>query len=372
VRADRRSGARFYAPSAGVFTQLDTVAGSAQNPASMNRFLYAQGNPTSLVDPTGHSPCNSDACDENAAVAHRNTAEGKAALRRLQARERAEAAERTRKAAAIAAAKRLAAQVAAKARALAKALAAAKLKIEAKIAAAMATLRAKCSAAQLDCSLADIQGMSMSDREAWIRDFQSSHDTKDWLNAIQGVVAAADVNGLDQTSWFGTVDARILSNIQSGYIEATTGKSVDTAGGVAEWRTVWTSVQLGTAGDDEINRQVANAEAASINQGRSEARGAGKSPTFGEAVDLVLADGFRLVQRNRGVARDAASATCGLACEVAKQYLGVDPSHVAINTAVDERDYALAFAGASGGFAQNNTLAASFFPGWLFDRVYPQ
>jgi hypothetical protein len=53
-------GARLYAPSAGTFTQLDTYAGSAADPASMNRFLYAQGNPTSLIDPTGHEPvCSS-------------------------------------------------------------------------------------------------------------------------------------------------------------------------------------------------------------------------------------------------------------------------------------------------------------------------
>jgi RHS repeat-associated protein len=46
--------ARFYAPSLGVFTQLDTVIGSAQDPLSMNRFLYAAANPATLIDPTGH------------------------------------------------------------------------------------------------------------------------------------------------------------------------------------------------------------------------------------------------------------------------------------------------------------------------------
>ena len=48
-------GARFYAPSLGAWTQLDTFAGSVQNPLSMNRFLYVEGNPTTLVDPTGHA-----------------------------------------------------------------------------------------------------------------------------------------------------------------------------------------------------------------------------------------------------------------------------------------------------------------------------
>ncbi|MHB8892473.1 MAG: RNase A-like domain-containing protein, partial [Candidatus Limnocylindrales bacterium] len=50
-------GARFYAPSAGTWTQMDTDAGSAADPASMNRFLYAESNPTSLIDPTGHRAC---------------------------------------------------------------------------------------------------------------------------------------------------------------------------------------------------------------------------------------------------------------------------------------------------------------------------
>jgi hypothetical protein len=46
--------ARFYAPGIGAFTQLDTFAGGAQNPLSMNRFLYPHANPATLTDPTGH------------------------------------------------------------------------------------------------------------------------------------------------------------------------------------------------------------------------------------------------------------------------------------------------------------------------------
>jgi RHS repeat-associated protein len=52
--------ARFYAPGLGGFTQADTVAGSAQDPLSMNRFLYAQANPATLIDPTGHTAYNLD------------------------------------------------------------------------------------------------------------------------------------------------------------------------------------------------------------------------------------------------------------------------------------------------------------------------
>jgi hypothetical protein len=48
-------GARLYDPGVGAFTSLDTVAGSAQSPLSMNRWLYARADPATLVDPTGHA-----------------------------------------------------------------------------------------------------------------------------------------------------------------------------------------------------------------------------------------------------------------------------------------------------------------------------
>ena len=47
-------GARFYSPALGTFTSLDAVAGSAQDPLSMNRYLYAEANPATFIDPTGH------------------------------------------------------------------------------------------------------------------------------------------------------------------------------------------------------------------------------------------------------------------------------------------------------------------------------
>jgi RHS repeat-associated protein len=60
-------GARDYAPSLGAFTSLDSLVGSAQDPLSLNRFLYAEANPASLIDPSGHRACtgNNDAdCDK--------------------------------------------------------------------------------------------------------------------------------------------------------------------------------------------------------------------------------------------------------------------------------------------------------------------
>ena len=48
--------ARAYDPALGAFTSFDTVRGQAQNPISLNRFLYAFANPESLIDPDGHWP----------------------------------------------------------------------------------------------------------------------------------------------------------------------------------------------------------------------------------------------------------------------------------------------------------------------------
>ena len=52
------NGARLYSPSLGTFTSLDTTAGKATNPLSMNRFLYAEANPATFIDPSGHCVYN--------------------------------------------------------------------------------------------------------------------------------------------------------------------------------------------------------------------------------------------------------------------------------------------------------------------------
>jgi RHS repeat-associated protein len=47
-------GARSYNPTLGAFTSLDSMHGSAGNPALLNGYLYANANPATLVDPDGH------------------------------------------------------------------------------------------------------------------------------------------------------------------------------------------------------------------------------------------------------------------------------------------------------------------------------
>jgi RHS repeat-associated protein len=56
-------GFREYAPALGAFTSLDDLVGSAQDPAALNRFLYAHANPATLIDPDGHVACSAMGAD---------------------------------------------------------------------------------------------------------------------------------------------------------------------------------------------------------------------------------------------------------------------------------------------------------------------
>ncbi len=53
-------GARDYDPALGVFTSQDSVVGDAQNPLSLNRYLYAWGDPSTMTDPSGHMAVEGD------------------------------------------------------------------------------------------------------------------------------------------------------------------------------------------------------------------------------------------------------------------------------------------------------------------------
>ncbi len=347
-------GARLYDPGVGAFTSLDTVAGSAQSPLSMNRFLYAQADPTTLVDPTGHSVIDVDGYGSTLTVdqRHKPSTHHKIVLA---------SASRLREAAA--AEGRLTAQ-----RAAAKVAAVFGHDSRARVGPAAAAQGAGCSAARFDCTYADIDAMTLTQRAAWVGQFQGATGSKGWLNAIDGVVTAADTQGLTGASWFGKVDARILANIQAGYLRSQ-GADVPDVGGVTEWTKAWQAIGK-NADPDVINHLVANAESASIVTGRAEAKAAGRSPTLGEAAALTASDTFRVAQRNRGAARTAANILCGPAC------WSSGAADNAVDAVVDERDFTTAFVGASTMFGLNNDPGAALlrqvFPGDWFDKYYPR
>ena len=48
--------ARYYAPDGGRFITRDPFRGFSNDPLSQHKYLYANANPITFVDPTGHSP----------------------------------------------------------------------------------------------------------------------------------------------------------------------------------------------------------------------------------------------------------------------------------------------------------------------------
>lgn len=48
--------ARYYNPNDGRFLSRDTWAGDVNNPLSLNRWMYVEGNPVNLTDPSGNRP----------------------------------------------------------------------------------------------------------------------------------------------------------------------------------------------------------------------------------------------------------------------------------------------------------------------------
>src|SRR3989304_5704481 len=46
----------YYNPAMGTFPSQDPIEGSMDNPMSLNRYAYAQGNPVNMTDPCGKLP----------------------------------------------------------------------------------------------------------------------------------------------------------------------------------------------------------------------------------------------------------------------------------------------------------------------------
>jgi hypothetical protein len=85
---------------------------------------------------------------------------------------------------------------------------------------------------------------------------------------------------------------------------------------------------------------------------------------------LSASDTFRVAQRNRQVVKEVTRGICGMACVALDEVYGVDAPEIAIDAAVDERGYAVAYGGALSAFSANNLPGSELFPGWLFDALY--
>jgi RHS repeat-associated protein len=241
-------GARYYAPGMGAFTSLDTVAGSAQNPLSMNRFLFAEANPATMVDPTGHcTRWMDDFCAD-----HKETASQKAtriantkSWKRTPARwQMFEDTQGKRQ--------------------------------ESKIGPA-------CSIARLNCALVQINNMSVKERKAWLQNLNDTYgragNFDGYFNNIQGILRFADEEGIMKPgSWEFWTDAAILGGIQDG-LALRTGVSPESRSqnpGAAQWAAFFAYRASGKGVDDETSRHLwGGAEQTSTNCGTSVAQGLG-------------------------------------------------------------------------------------------------
>ena len=48
-----KMGQRYYDPAVGRWTQQDPLAGRLQDPQSLDRYAFVEGNPVNFVDPSG-------------------------------------------------------------------------------------------------------------------------------------------------------------------------------------------------------------------------------------------------------------------------------------------------------------------------------
>jgi RHS repeat-associated protein len=302
--------ARDYSPATGTFTSLDSVQGGAANPLTMNRYVYALANPATLIDPDGHFVIN-----DGSGVRPILTPSQPRTSRSTRRPRRAGGGSGS-------------------------------LHVSGSL---------RCSAVRLNCSLSDFRNMSLGQRVDWLESFQATYDSNRWLNGLTSFVRSTRDIGANPNGWFGVVDARLINNIQSGYLGSLKGDSTGSKG-VSAWSKFWTAVAI--SGDirdrsvtDELNDLAAKAELKSLTEGRFEAESMGKSPTRGEMTALLTADTFRLLQQNRPELRQTLGGLCGSICDLAKGF-GVDIVGTAVDSVIDERDAFLTYPIGLATFAQ--------------------
>jgi hypothetical protein len=341
--------ARFYSPGLGTFTQLDSVMGSAQNPLSMNRFLYALANPATLIDPTGHASINSaQLCPygpEDCAGLNftpKPHVYGPSGGGGGGGRSSGGTSETGKKSHGPRWRTPDKGKVSGKHRNFA--------------AEAEQWRQGGCSIVELNCTLGDIQRMTFVERAAWISTFQYHYDQGRWLSALAGFVYAARDTHMSDTGWLSTVDARVLIDIQDGYVASRHDWGAgELSWSVGNWAAFWTGVRRDDGSEamsDVLNRLVAAAENSSINTGRDEAWALGRRPTTGEALGYLGSNAFRLGQTHRPIVRDIIGSACGAnpVCDA------VDARTFAssriVNGVIDEHNFAVGYNGAYLAFSQ--------------------
>ena len=163
----------------------------------------------------------------------------------------------------------------------------------------------------LDCTVEEINEMSMADRLEFVRDMQSGPATAlgasdRWRN-IEGVITFfRDRNLGAPNTWVSYVDAGIVEGIQRG-IAIALGWSTETGGnpGSAKWATYLTKLSTGQlATRSAHDRSWSEAEQASTEYGNTLAEANGVPATAVEWRFYQFSEMYRWALRNRPFALD--------------------------------------------------------------------
>ncbi|GAB1508880.1 hypothetical protein [Actinophytocola sp. KF-1] len=165
--------------------------------------------------------------------------------------------------------------------------------------------------ATLDCTVDEIDAMSMADRLEFVRDMQAGPAaalgaSDRWRN-IEGVISFfRDRNLGAPGTWVSYVDAGIVEGIQRG-IAIALGWSADTGGnpGSAKWASYLTRLSTGALTTRAAHDKAwSEAEQASTEYGNALAVSRGKPPTAVEWRFYQFSEMYRWALRNRPFALD--------------------------------------------------------------------
>lgn len=174
-----------------------------------------------------------------------------------------------------------------------------------------AAIAAPSCTSTLDCTVSEINGMSMAERLDFVRDMQSGPGaalgaTDRWRN-IEGVITFFRDRGLGAPdSWVSYVDAGIVEGIQRGMAIAL-GWSTDTGGnpGTAKWASYLTRLSTGQLPTRAAHdRAWSEAEQASTEYGNTLAEANGVPATAVEWRFYQFSEMYRWALRNRPFALD--------------------------------------------------------------------
>jgi hypothetical protein len=178
------------------------------------------------------------------------------------------------------------------------------------MAAPTATAEAGCKST-LDCTVDEIDAMSMAERLEFVRDMQSGPAATlgapdRWRN-IEGVITFFRDRGLGaQGTWVSYVDAGIVEGIQRG-IAIALGWSTETGGnpGSAKWASYLTRLSTGQLPTRSAHDKAwSEAEQASTEYGNTLAESRGVPATAVEWRFYQFSEMYRWVLRNRPLALD--------------------------------------------------------------------